>query len=219
MIEVNLLPGTPKRARRLRRLTAAGGLRARGAGPDLWILVPALAWVLGGGMVGWLLLGDRSRGRELQEGLAAAAQDSTRYAVIARQDSLLTAQRDTIAQKLEIIQDIDAGRYVWAHIMDEVARNLPPYTWVVGISDVAGDVPPTTPEFRIDGRAGNTFDLTQFIRDLEASPFIRDVTLETTQQITENDRPVYSFLLTARYETPAPDAIQTVPLFTREGED
>jgi len=100
--------------------------------------------------------------------------------------------------------------------MDEVSRALPPYTWLVGISTLPADSTEKTPHFKIEGRTGNNFALTKYLQDLEASPFIRNVKLATTELVRENDKLVYSFQLEATYEEPPPDVIETVPLFAKE---
>ena len=40
-------------------------------------------------------------------------------------------------------------------------------------------------QFRIDGRAGNNFAVTQFMENLESSQFLRDVRLNSTDQIVD----------------------------------
>jgi Tfp pilus assembly protein PilN len=42
----------------------------------------------------------------------------------------LTAERDSVYRQLQIIRTIDDNRYNWAHILDEVSRALPAYTWL-----------------------------------------------------------------------------------------
>jgi hypothetical protein len=69
------------------------------------------------------------------------------------------------------------------------------------------------PRVRMEGRAGNYFALGRYIEDLEASPFLRQVRLISSAQTTVDQRTVLGFILEASYEEPAPDMIQTVPLF------
>ena len=131
------------------------------------------------------------------------------------------ARRDSIAQRVAIIQDIDQGRYVWPHLMDEVARALPDYTWLSGIVQIGGATI-NQPDFRIRGRSGNNFALTRFMENLEASMFIRDVQLISTEQVVEQEeglsgvRTVHDFTLEAAYELPPPELIETVPLLGGE---
>jgi Tfp pilus assembly protein PilN len=219
VIEINLLPGTAKRQKRaaMPKLTRTPKTpRARAAGMDRSRLYMVLAWVLGLGGLAYLQFGSASRLSQLHTDVQAARADSTRlHALRVLNDSLL-AQRDTIAAKLQVIQEIDAGRYNWSHILDEVARAVPAYTWLVTVNDVPAEG--LRPRFRIEGRTGNTFALAKFMQDLETSPFISGVTLASQTQVVEDAKTVYTFVIDAAYEEPAPDAIQTQPLFGADGD-
>ncbi|MBX6362827.1 MAG: PilN domain-containing protein [Gemmatimonadetes bacterium] len=217
MIEVNLLPGATKRPSRRTRSLA---LPRPGRLPefDRRLAFVIGAWALALLLGGWMQYSASSRKAELELRIDAEAQDSAHYATIIKANARLTARRDTIARKLELIQQIDAGRYVWAHILDEISRALPPYTWLTNIYYVEPDTTAAqpTPTFRIEGRTGSNLSLTQLMRDLEASPFIRNVTLVGTEGVTEAGKFVHSFILEAQYEVPPPDAIETVSLFKPE---
>lgn len=221
MIEINLLPGSPKRAPKRKAGLGLPAFNKPSAGLPKFDRMAAFivaAWVLGPVLVGWLYLGSGARMDQLTADIQGAQADSARYAEIRAANDILRARQDTIAQKLQIIQEIDASRFVWSHVMDEVSRALPQYTWLRTMNYVSSDAPINTPAFRIEGRAGSTFALTQFMQNLEASPFIRSVTLVTTNQVLEDNKSLYSFMLDAQFEEPPPEVIQTVPLFgTQEG--
>src|SRR5688572_25940238 len=223
MINVNLRPGASKKAARggTPKINPLGFLSKFKGLPtfDRLAMFTLVTWGLLAPLTGWLFVSSRARLGDLGTSIEAAVTDSTRYATMIAANRRLMARRDTIAQKVGIIQQIDGGRYVWPHILDEVSRVLPPYTWIVGISAQEADTSQKTPKFRIEGRAGNNFALTRYIADLEASLFIRAVRLASTELVRDNEKLVYSFLLEAYYEEPRPDVIQTVPLFAKtEGE-
>ncbi|MFH1765875.1 MAG: PilN domain-containing protein [Gemmatimonadota bacterium] len=216
MIEVNLLPGGKKRGSRrpifsLRLPSSGGG----GFGRDPWVLGSSLVVLAAAVVGGFLFTTTSSRRGELEVRIEEARADSARYADLILQNEALMARRDSIAQRVEIIQEIDGDRYVWPHIMDEVARALPEYTWLTDLLQLSlGE----ELEFRIEGRAGNTFALTQFMENLEASLFIRSVDLVTTEQVIDDSdegtrRVVYHFQLEALFERPPPELLETVPLF------
>jgi Tfp pilus assembly protein PilN len=147
---------------------------------------------------------------QVEDQLQQERQDSVRYAeAIAAADSL-SARRDTLLQKVRIIREIDTDRYVWAHILDNVSNALPEFTWLVGMEQTAGLG--SEVEFRIDGMTGLTAALTRFMRDLEASPFIRDVRLVSQEQSQQGQRLVNNFVLMARYQMPDSTAISTEPI-------
>lgn len=75
-------------------------------------------------------------------------------------------------------------------------------------------VRPVGPTFTLQGNAGSTQALTRFMKNLEASAFIRDVTLVTSEQVVEAGRTLHRFTLEAKYELPDSSAIQTIPIVT-----
>ena len=215
MIEVNLQPGGKKRGSRgpsfSLKLPSIGGI-----GQDRWVLgssVVVLAAVIVGG---YLYMTTSNLQRDLEVQLVQARADSLELADLIVQYDRLMARRDSIAQRVDIIQEIDGDRYVWPHIMDEVARALPDYTWLTDILQVS-----LTEElqFRIEGMAGNTFALTQFMENLEASLFIRNVRLIATEQVIQEvsaggaRRVVYRFQLEAAFDRPPAELLETIPLF------
>lgn len=146
MIEVNLLPGGKKGKAGGKGLNFSFGGKKKGrkapAGSgtkiDAWMLGSAAAVVLSLGLMGWMFTSAGSRTEDLGLEIEQAARDSARYADLIQQTEGLRARRDTISQKVAIIQDIDGSRYVWPHVMDEVSRSLPDYTWLTGILQVEG---------------------------------------------------------------------------------
>ncbi len=213
MIEVNLLPGGKKRQAKKAgfslSLPKVGGLSA-----DKWVVGSAIAILAALGYGGNQFFQIQARLSDLEQGLEAAVQDSVRYADLIQKTEILQARRDSIAQKVAIIQRIDAQRYVWAHLMDEVGRALPDYTWLTNIVQVSDGDPM---QFRIEGKAGNNFALTRFWNSLESSLFIRNVRLISTEQTLERSgrgqgQGVYQFILEAELEEPPPEILQMQPL-------
>ncbi len=167
MIEVNLLPGVKRRATKKGRGGLPFSIPSISAIPaDPYILGAIATVVVTVGLLGWWYLGLSSSTEEVEVALVEAVSDSANYADLIQRNEQLTARRDSIAEKVDIIQEIDAGRYIWPHVLDEVARALPDYTWLSQVLQVTvGE----TIEFQIHGKAGNNFALTSFGEALEGS--------------------------------------------------
>lgn len=213
MIEVNLLPGGRKRKRSKRSLSfslpSIGGF----AGADRWVVGAGTLVVVSLLSIGWLFLSVAGEAEELEVSIEEAVRDSARLAEVIERAEGLQARRDSIAQRVDIIQQIDGNRYVWPHILDEVARALSDYTWLDRLEQVTTGDPLVV---RIEGRAGTIFALTSFMEALEASAFLRRTELISTDQLTasqENGRRVYEFTLEAEYTEPPIDLVETEPLF------
>lgn len=218
MIEVNLLPGGKKRSSKGRgislkglSLPRLGGGGGGGMPGDPYVLAAIGSAVVALGVMAYLFLGLRTDREEVQVALDAAVQDSVRFADLIARTGQLTARRDSIGQRVAIIQEIDAGRYVWPHIMDEVGRALPDYTWLRSIVQLQED----PLQIRVGGQAGSNFAITNFMRNLEASPFLRGVVLERSEQVQaeDSDDIIYEFEVTVNFEAPPLEELETIPLF------
>jgi hypothetical protein len=202
VIEVNLLPGGKKRTSKgggfsfsMPKLSLGGG---GGEGPDRYVLFFAVAAAIGIGYMGWSFWSSVSEREELEIRL--------------EEINLLTARRDSIAERVAIIQEIDAGRFVWPHVLDEVAAAVPDYVWLSQLTYANAD----PLQIRIVGRAGSIRDVTAFMRRLEISTFLRNVETQNIQQQPSETDPtdlVQVFELLVTYESPPIEELQTVPLF------
>lgn len=213
MIEINLLPGAQKRKKR----TGGGfSLKLPENLPafDRMMLFIVGAWIVGPALIAWMYFGVQKEKSQVQVQLDQAVADSTRYASVIQTQQSLRARQDTIAQKLMIIQEIDAGRYVWAHVLDEVSRALPAFTWLEALDQISGG---PEPGFTVEGKAANVTAITTFMRGLEASPFVRNVEIIASEQAMVGNDPtkiVHNFVLRAAYQQPSLEDIETVPLFS-----
>ncbi len=70
----------------------------------------------------------------------------------------------------------------------------------------------TTTSFRISGQTVDLQALTLFMKNLEASPFIKNVQLTRSDLVTADNKEVTEFQLEAQSEIPPAQMIQTVPL-------
>lgn len=236
MIEINLLSAGEKRRPRRR---PTGGARqsaftlpAFSGDPYMaGIGLLALLVLVGLGFAYWRVDG---RLTEVRTALQAAEQDSLSLGGTIDLMGKLQARQYTIEQKIAVIRDVDERRYVWPHLMDEISRALPPYTWLSKLSaaeesaapaaptpagadtakadSLATPPEPVGPAFTVEGNAGSTQALTLFMKNLEESPFIRDVSLVTSEQATSNGRNYQKFTLEARYEAPDSSFVETVPV-------
>jgi Tfp pilus assembly protein PilN len=215
MIEINLLPGARKQKRSKSSNVDFGALfgnmSARFRDPYLIGAVAStvVAILIVGGMFWWQ---DRSV-KQLTAREQVAVQDSTRYSAVIAQRRSAEAQRDSVVRQINIIKAIDGTRYIWPHILDEVSRALPPYTWLKtlqqtsAVSNLSPEVEAGVGEgnakgkpkmvaeadsaanaagtltFRIVGQTVDIQALTRFMKQLEASPWIEGVQLVRTDMI------------------------------------
>jgi type IV pilus assembly protein PilN len=142
MIEINLLPGSGKKAKKGSggaKLNLGASLESlRGKVRDPWMLGAIGSSVVAVLLTAVLYTTQTARESRLGDELEKAVQDSTRYATVLRERETAEAKRDTVLRALNMIRAIDDDRYIWPHVMDEVSNALPPYTWVVSLGFTGG---------------------------------------------------------------------------------
>jgi Tfp pilus assembly protein PilN len=247
MIEINLLPGARRKKSSTREPIQWGALGGKmsGAFKDKFLIAAIVGFVLGAGGGGFLYFSQQHRETELASRKDKAVRDSTRYANFLKDRYKSEAVRDTLLRQVNIIRSLDEDRYVWPHVLDELSRALPQYTWLTlvgfvgtpqGQSNVV--VSPKTPEdtsaaakkrqrppkrldteipkdvvqVRVTGRTVDIQALTRFWKDLEASPFLGNVTLDKSEPALELQKEVTQFQLTITYTRPDTMLLHRVPL-------
>ena len=236
MIEINLLPGATKKSRgrgtgfSLKSIVAGASSRIR----DPYMIVAVVGVLIAVAAVGSMHLTQGQTESALVEREATALRDSARFAVVLAERRKAEAKRDSVLRQLAVIRAIDNDRYVWSHILDEVSRALPPYTWLKAISQTSRQVSPTpatapnaAPDtttrkdpvrvtdpllFRITGHTVDIQALTRFMKLLETSPFLMNVQLGRSQMALLDGREVTEFQLDAEYERPDKSVITTTPV-------
>ena len=234
MIEINLLPGAGKKGRAKSGaafLSAFSGIGQRIRNPYLVTAVASLAIALLS--VGGLHFTQEAQASELAVREESALRDSARFATVLKERRKMEARRDSVVRQLDIIKSIDNDRFVWPHVMDEVSRALPPYTWLKSIIALTPQVAPPQPgtpdekekaakrdplpsaaplRFKIVGNTVDIQALTRFMKLLETSPFVQKVVLSKSELVVVEGKEVTEFTLEAEYERPPVDAIITAPV-------
>ena len=222
MIEINLIPGKKKKA-------SGGGLTL----PDFSelaksvrdpLLVGAIAvWAIVLPVVGFIFFSENGKVAALQEEAELAAGQARRFQSVIREKRRQERLLDSLQIELTAIRGIDADRYVWAHIMDEVTKALPDFTWLTALEFIAAPAPLTVDAedavevappvtFHISGRTADIYAYTRFLRNLATSPWITNVRAGQTSQILEEERAVQEFSITATFQQADSAFIRIAPL-------
>jgi Tfp pilus assembly protein PilN len=236
MITINLRPDL-KRKRSRRSLSGAlDGVRGLGSKiKDPLLLAAVVSWV---GVLGWLgfvVIGTTRELSALTPQLEQSRAENKRFKAFLAEKRHQEVIRDSLVAQIGVIRTVDGDRYIWAHVLDEVTRALPAYTWLVDLAPAGvGTAHPapaaagapkggtaadsTQPEvappvqFELNGRTVDIQAYTRFLRQLEASPWITDVTPVSAQTVIEKERPVTAFTIRATFRQADSAYIRTVPL-------
>jgi Tfp pilus assembly protein PilN len=235
MITVNLRPGQKRRRAGnpfAGLMSGLSGLRELGAKVKDPLLMSAVgAWVCVVGGLGLIYLNHLRQLYVLEPRLEQARSEHRRFKAFITDKRRQEKIRDSLLAQITVIRAVDGDRYVWPHILDEITKALPAYTWLVdlgvtaqpavaasaapakGKTDAAPDsaVAPPPLAFQINGRTMDIQAYTRFLRQLEASPWIVDVVPVSAQTIVERERPVTAFTIRASYNRADSAYIRTAP--------
>ena len=233
MIEINLSPGAARKSKgRGAGFSLSGAIGdAKSSIKEPFMIFAIVSVIASGGAIGGLYVTQSAKAAELATREEQAVADSTRFAGVLRQRRSAEAKRDSVQRQLEVIKAIDADRFIWPHVMDEVSRALPPYTWIKTLSVLTPQAPPartaqTTPadttkpaplvaelmKFRLVGNTVDIQALTRFMKLLEASPFIQSVQLARSEMAMVDGKEVTAFTLDAMYERPDSSLLVLTPV-------
>ena len=231
MITVNLRPNLKRKRAGSPFQGAMQGVRGLGSKiKDPLLLVAVASWV---GVLGWLgfvVLGTTRDLNALEPQLEVTRAEHRRFKAFLTEKRHQETIRDSLVAQISVIRHVDGDRYVWSHVLDEVTKALPAYTWLITVgtaavtpaaapvapkaADSAANAPPAPSviQFEVNGRTVDIQAYTRFLRQLEASPWITDVTPVSAQTVVEKERPLTAFIIRATYRQADSAYIRTVPL-------
>jgi Tfp pilus assembly protein PilN len=233
MITVNLRPDLKRKRARSPFQGVAESIRGLGGKvKDPLLIASIVSWVGVMGWLGFVVVGTTRELNALEPQLEATRSEHKRFKAFLAEKRHQETIRDSLVAQIGVIRTVDGDRYVWPHLLDEVTKALPAYTWLVDMAFAApAAAPSTTPRagaqtdstgaeafvspptvFNVNGRTVDIQAYTRFLRQLEASPWITDVTPVSAQTVVEKERPVTAFTIRATYGQADSAYVRTVPL-------
>jgi Tfp pilus assembly protein PilN len=232
MITVNLKPG--RRRKRggnplkglLDNLSVFRDLSAKVKDPLLMGAVGA--WILVVAALGLIYLNNLRQLYVLEPRLEQARSENRRFKAFLADKRRQEKIRDSLFAQITVIRSVDGDRYIWPHLLDEITKALPAYTWLIDLGVSGGATVAQKPAgakadstadslkapaltFQINGRTIDIQAYTRFLRQLEASPWILDVTPVSAMTVVEKERPVTAFTIRATYNRADSAYIRTAP--------
>jgi Tfp pilus assembly protein PilN len=237
MITVNLRPGQKRKRNGGNPLKglfdSLGGLRELGAKVKDPLLMGAVgAWVVVIAALGLIYLNQVRQLYTLEPRLEQARSEHRRFKAFLADKRRQEKIRDSLLAQITVIRQVDGDRFIWPHLLDEITKALPAYTWLVDLgfsapvaaaapvrpagapADSMADSlrpPPPPVVFQINGRTIDIQAYTRFLRQLEASPWIVDVVPVSAQTVVEKERAITAFTIRAAYNRADSAYIRTAP--------
>lgn len=179
MIQINLLPQEERVQRRKMAL------------PGVSAVVPFVALALFFGAIVAVTAMERSRIAGLKRDIARSEEEARRLKPQIEKVNELTRKREELNTRLQVIMDLDKGRFHAVRLMDEMAQNIPQYLWITSFKDVGGT------QIQVDGVTFSNLVVADLMMRLEKSPVFQNTDLVVTEKGTIDTRQVTKFSVTA----------------------
>ena len=104
----------------------------------------------------------------------------------------LTAQREDLERRLDIIRSLDQGRFLSVRVLDNISREVPRYCWLTSVQQMGlGGV-------TITGVTFSNLIVADFMMRLERSEMFANIDLAQTNKGQIDSREVMEFSITAQ---------------------
>lgn len=180
MIRINLLPREDMPTQRSIKL------------PELSTFAPLVLVVVAIGAVAVMGLYQGRQISALEQTIAAEEAESRRLAPEIAKIKRLDEQRQSLNERLGVIDTLDRDRYFRVHLMDEVNRALPRHLWLERFEDQGGDL------YAFEGVTFSNFLVSDLLQNLDRSPWFEGVVLEIAEKGVIEDVDVVKFKIKAR---------------------
>ena len=128
--------------------------------------------------------------------LSVAQEEKKQYQYVLVTLEKLEEQKNILARKINLINHLKARQEIAVRTMDELSKNIPGWVWLIETSYEAQEI-------TIKGRALSNNLIADYVYNLENSPHLSNVKIESINQRTEqSSSPYLEFSLTATYDLP-----------------
>ena len=175
MIRINLLPKEEKPSKEAMTWNSV----------FIWSLIAAGIVLIAG--VGFHIF-HRYEVDAMRSDIATMKAEQDQYRSQAAVVNDLTRKRKLIAQRLDIIETLDANRSARVRLLDEIARSVPQYVWLTSLEETGGVL-------TVKGVAFSNLAISQFMNLLEEKDHISLVQLRVIRRDDVDGQPVLTFEL------------------------
>jgi type IV pilus assembly protein PilN len=159
MIRINLLAVDRGPAKKTRSATVVTSAQRVTIGAAL-ILLSTLV------VVGWWFWSLHTTGVRLDEDIARSEIEAQQLRSVLAQVQKFETRKAVLQQRVTLIEQLRRGQTAPVHVLDEVSKALPERLWLVSMSQHVAD-------FTIEGRTTSLTALSDFVANLEASPWFK----------------------------------------------
>jgi type IV pilus assembly protein PilN len=170
MIRINLLAAERTLSKPQRTLIPAAQRVTLGAG----ILIVATA-----AGIGWWYWSLQTESRRIDAEIARAETETQQLRSVLSQVQKFETRKAQLQQRVTLIERLRKGQTAPVHLLDEISRSVPDRLWLTGMTQQG-------PSFTLDGQTTSLTALSDFVANLEASPWFKRPVEIVDSQVDHN---------------------------------
>ena len=172
MIRINLLAAERALPKPQRRLIPAAQRLTIGAG--LIVVATAVG-------IGWWYWALRTESARVDAEIARAEMETQQLRSVLAQVQKFETRKAQLQQRVTVIEQLRKGQTGPVHLLDEVSRSIPDRLWLTGLTQQGT-------AFTIDGQTTSLTALSDFVANLEASPWFKRPVEIVDSQVDHNQQ-------------------------------
>lgn len=159
-------------------------------------LVCGLVLLLTAAGIGWWYRALEGEATRLDQEIAVAQREQDRLQSLLVQVTRFEARKAALEQRVSLIEELRRDQSGPVHLLDELSLSLPDRLWLTELKQ-------EDRELTIQGRASSLTALSDFVANLEASPFFRrPVEILNSQVEPQAQGDLIRFTVKAGFQTP-----------------
>jgi type IV pilus assembly protein PilN len=170
MIRINLLAAERTLSKPQRTLIPAAQRVTLGAG----ILIVATA-----AGIGWWYWSLQTESRRIDAEIARAETETQQLRSVLSQVQKFETRKAQLQHRVTLIEQLRKGQTAPVHLLDEISRSVPDRLWLTGMTQQG-------PSFTLDGQTTSLTALSDFVANLEASPWFKRPVEIVDSQVDHN---------------------------------
>ncbi len=153
---------------------------------DMFIAVLLLAGAIGG-VFAWNFKLDQQLNR-LNNDIADAQRQLKELEKERKMVEDIERQQAELKEWVALVQNLNEGRALYFHVMDEINKLKPEYMWLVLFEE-------TNQNFKLSGKTFSNYMISNFMDRLNGSSYFKNVKLEEIKETEEKEHSVIGFQL------------------------
>ncbi len=156
--------------------------------PKLDMIFSILLLFLSIGLVAWLNFSKDRELRRLNNNIAEAQQQLKELEKERKMVEDIERQQKELKEWVVLVQNLNEGRALYFHVMDELNKLKPDYMWLVLFEENGRN-------FKLNGKTFSNYMISNFMDRLNSSSYFNNVKLDEIRESEEKEHSVIGFQL------------------------